>query len=115
MREIVTLEQFDGLLLLLAALGVPLGALGGLLLRRFPQGLALGLLGPLIYVAWLLFRWTVRLDPATHYVGLYRPIVLAADVALFLALGLALGLLYRRAFLTSKQEDPHGHHHDSAL
>jgi len=66
--------------------------------QHFVRGLALGLLGPLAWLAWLLFRWTVRIDPETHYVGLYRPQVLLTDALIFLAAGTALGLLYRRIF-----------------
>jgi hypothetical protein len=105
MHELVTLEQFNWVIRLVALAGVPVGAALGALAaaathqpRRLAQGLALGLLGPLAALAWLLFRWTVRLDPATHYVGLYRPGVLAVDVVLFLVAGVGLGWLYRRFF-----------------
>jgi hypothetical protein len=90
---------------LVALAGLPLGAALGALAAavthqrfRLAQGLALGLLGPLAGLAWLLFSWTVRIDPATHYVGLYRPSVLALEVVVFLAAGVGLGLLYRRVF-----------------
>jgi hypothetical protein len=108
MHELVTLEQFNGVMRVVALAGLPLGAALGALLAaltrdrlRLAQGPALGLLGPLAGLAWLLFRWTVRIDPATHYVGLYRPGVLALDVVVFLAAGVGLGLLYRRVFRRS--------------
>ena len=114
MHEIVTLDQFNRVMLVVAAAGLPLGAILGALLRRLRQGLALGLLGPLAGLAWLLFRWTVRIDPATHYVGLYRPGVLAADVVIFVALGIELGWLYRRAF-TPKEAEEDGKRNDTAV
>lgn len=105
MHEIITLEQFGRALGALAMAGPLLGAtVGGVVAwvgrRRQPflRGLALGMLGPLLWLAWLLFRWTVRIDPETRYVGLYRPQVLIADVLIFVAAGIALGLLYRRIF-----------------
>ena len=122
MREIVTLEQWDRVMLVVALAGVPLGALAGLALaaarrecRALGQSLALGLLGPLAGLAWLFFRWTVRLDPQTHFVGLYRPGVLAADVALFMAAGAGLGLLYRAVFAKKKEEDEDGDGNDAAV
>ncbi len=105
MHEIITLEQFGRTMAVVAVAGLLLGAIVGAGIawaRRSRQpllrGLALGSLGPLLWLAWLLFRWTVRIDPQTHYVGLYRPQVLIADVLIFVAAGIALGLLYRKVF-----------------
>jgi hypothetical protein len=105
MQEIVTLEQFSRVMAVVAVAAPLLGVTVGAVMARvrgsrqyFLRGLALGFLGPLAWLAWLLFRWTVRIDPETHYVGLYRPQVLLTDVLIFLTAGIALGLLYRKVF-----------------
>ena len=66
--------------------------------RLLWQGLFLGLAGSGVGLLWLLYRWTVRIDAAQEYVGLYRPAVLAGDVALFVLVGVGLGWLWRKAF-----------------
>jgi hypothetical protein len=100
-------------MLVVTVAGVPVGAAAGGLAavvgrerRLFWRGTALGLLGPLAGVVWVLFRWTVRIDPTTHYVGLYRPGVIAADMVAFLATGVGLGWLYRRVFTPHRGTSP---------
>jgi len=102
MREIITLAQLDTLVLWITLAGAPVGLFLGALVkalcqrREAPwQGLFLGLVASGTGLLWLFFRWTVRVDPAREYVGLYRPGVLLLNVLVFLALGLALGWLWR--------------------
>lgn len=105
MHELVTLEQMEGVIWAVMLAAAPLGLLGGALWaavsrrrQRLWQGLFLGLVGSGVGLLWELYRWTVRIDPVREYVGLYRPAVLAADVALFVVIGVALGLAWRKAF-----------------
>ncbi len=110
MYQLITLEQFDRLVVTVALVGLPLGAIiGGLVAARrrdrsfLLQGLALGLLGPLAWLLWRLFRWTVRLDPTTGYVGLYRPTVLLVDFFVFLILGIVYKQVFARLRGTKKE------------
>jgi hypothetical protein len=109
MHELVTLEQLNRLMLGVTLAGLPVGLIVGGLVRALghrpralAQGLFLGLTASAVGLLWLLFRWTVRLDPVNQYVGLYRPGVLAADVALFLALGVGLGWLWRKTVVSGE-------------
>ncbi|NLO72798.1 MAG: hypothetical protein GX100_01640 [candidate division WS1 bacterium] len=103
MREIITLQQMDTLVLWVTLGGAPVGLFLGALVRGLFhrrqaawQGLFLGLVASGIGLLWLFFRWTVRVDPVGEYVGLYRPGVLFLDALVFLALGLGLGWLWRK-------------------
>jgi hypothetical protein len=121
MRQIITVDQFSPAVLMLAGALFLAGALAGALgaglrhdRRWLRRGLALGLLGPLLGLAWLAFRWSVRIDPAARYVGLYRPGVIAAAALAFLAAGAGLGLLFRWAWAL-KEEIDDGARDDSSV
>ena len=103
MTELVTTEQFSHWLALAAAGALVAGAvLGGARAawrrqwRYLGRGLAWGLLGPLAWLLWLAYRWAVRLDPQTEYVGLYRPGVILSLVVAALVLGSLVGWALRR-------------------
>ena len=103
MQELVALERV-GLVILILGLG--LAALGAaalvtrLVVRRTLRLLRLGLAllaaGVALPLSWAGYRWAVRLDPATEYVGLHRPGVLLALVAIVAAAGAGLGGVLRR-------------------
>jgi len=102
LKEIVDLAQVDAVMLYLAVaapvLGLLIGAIAGgvqgRLLTGLGRGLAFGMLGPIVLVMWRLYRYMVRYDPATGYVGLHKLSVFVLNVCIFAAVGIALGALY---------------------
>ncbi len=106
MHELIDLGKFELALQILAAATLPLGLIVGLYLGRVRgamrtqiiRGAAVGLLGPIIYLLWCYYRWMVRLEPDTGYVGLHRPGVLVLNVGVFIIAGAILGLTYARLF-----------------
>jgi len=106
MHELIDLGKFELALQILAAATLPIGLIVGACLGRargalpkyMSRGAAVGLLGPIIYALWCYYRWMVRLEPETGYVGLHRPGVLALNVGVFIIVGALLGLAYTRIF-----------------
>jgi len=106
MHELIDLGKFELALQILAAVTLPLGLIVGLCLGRVRgamrtqiiRGAAVGLLGPILYVMWRYYRWMVRLEPESGYVGLHKPGVLAVNVGVFIIAGAILGLAYTKIF-----------------
>ena len=106
MHELIDLGKFELALRIAAAAVLALGLVSGALLGRargnmawhLTRGAAIGLLGPILYALWRYYRWMVRLDPATGYVGLHKPLVLFISVVIFAIVGLVIGLIYGRIF-----------------
>ena len=106
MHELIDLGKFELALQIIAAATLPLGLIVGTYLGRargamrkyMIRGAAIGLLGPILYLLWRYYRWMVRLDPESGYVGLHRPGVLAINVVVFIIVGAILGLAYARIF-----------------
>ncbi len=106
MHELIDLGKFELALQILAAATLPVGLIVGTCLGRVRgamrtqviRGAAVGLLGPIIYVLWRYYRWMVRLEPESGYVGLHKPGVLAVNVGVFIIVGAILGLAYTRIF-----------------
>ncbi len=104
MQELVTVEQVEGVLRVLAwagpLAGLIVGLLVGLIRRGGPRaawrGLAVGLIGPIIYLLWLLFGYLVRYNPQTEKAGLHSVATLALSALLFMIVGALLGAFYRR-------------------
>ena len=113
MHELIDLGKFELVLQILAAVTLPLGLIVGTCLGRVRgamraqiiRGAAVGLLGPIIYILWRYYRWMVRLEPETGYVGLHRPGVLALNVGVFIIVGAILGLAYTRIFRGDTETD----------
>ena len=106
MHELIDLGKFELTLQILAAATLPLGLIVGTCLGRARgamrtqtiRGAAVGLLGPIIYALWRYYRWMVRLEPESGYVGLHKPGVLAVNLGVFIIVGAILGLAYTRIF-----------------
>lgn len=104
MREIVTLEQVESVLVALAwglpAAGLVFGAIVGRLRGRAGRGaaagLAFGMLGPIVWAMWLLYGYMVRYNPQTGRAGLHSVSVHALAALIFIVVGALLGAAYRR-------------------
>ncbi len=104
MHELVSLDKFDLAIRIVGLAGLPLGVVMGAILGRLrrhsgwyvSRGAALGLLGPILYGVWCYYRWTVRLDPHSGYIGLHKFSTLLINLAVFVVVGIILGLIYRR-------------------
>lgn len=105
-REIVDIAQFARAIAAVAVIvpvlallvGGIMGSRRGDLKRGLVKGAAIGALGPLVYVLWLLYSYLVRYDPQTGYVGLHRVSIMLLNVAIFLVVGVVLGLVFSRIF-----------------
>ena len=106
MHELIDLGKFELALQIIAAATLPIGLIVGTYLGRVRgamrlqiiRGAAIGLLGPIVYVLWRYYRWMVRLEPESGYVGLHKPGVLAVNVGVFIIVGALLGLAYTKIF-----------------
>ncbi|MGC9320418.1 MAG: hypothetical protein ACP5KN_20460 [Armatimonadota bacterium] len=104
MREIVTVEQVESVLVALAwglpiaglAIGAIVGRVRGRAGRGAAAGLAFGMLGPIVWVMWLLYGYMVRYQPQTGRAGLHSVSVHALAALLFIVVGVLLGAAYRR-------------------
>jgi len=104
MHELVDLDKFDLAVRVVGLVGLPLGLLIGAVFGQLRgeirwylgRGIALGLVGPMIYGLWCYYRWTVRLDPTTGYVGLHKFSTLWVNIGVFAVVGAILGLIYGR-------------------
>ncbi len=111
MHELIDLAKFELAIRILAGAALPAGLVVGAWLGRvrgqmhwyLTRGGAVGLLGPILYALWCYYRWTVRLDPGSGYVGLHKPSVLFLNVVVFVVLGSAIGLAYGRILRRSSE------------
>lgn len=104
MHELVDLDKFDLAVRVVGLAGLPLGLLIGAVFGQLrgdirwylSRGLASGLLGPMIYGLWCYYRWTVRLEPTSGYVGLHKFSTLLVNIGVFAVVGAIVGLVYGR-------------------
>ena len=104
MTELITVEQAESVLRALIWVGPLLGALIGLIAGRARkcvavglwQGVLAGLLGPVVYGMWRFYGYMVRYNPETGEAGLHKVWVHALNGLIFIAIGFALGIIYRR-------------------
>lgn len=119
--EIVDIEAVDRLLLLIgvaapvvgALLGLVLGAVGGRPGLQALRGLMIGLSGPVVLGLWRFYRYMIRLDPETGYVGLHRMSVYMFNIVLFVVVGALLGVLYVRLAARLWPPRPHAPREES--
>lgn len=113
MRQLLDLTKFELAMQIIAVAALPVGLGGGALLGWLRgqirywliRGGAVGLLGPIFYIMWCYYRWMVRLDPEAGYVGLHKPSILFLNIAVFVAFGVVLGLLYGKVLRGNKESD----------
>jgi hypothetical protein len=97
MQELISPSQSETLVLLMAGVLLLGGALWGWK-ERGASGVLLGLFGPLVYGLWQFHKWITRYDPASGYFGLDKVWVLLLEVALFVVLGAAVGVVLGKFF-----------------
>lgn len=108
MTELLDEAAVERAILLIGILGPLVGLLAGAiwaklkptaLLPAVLRGGALGLLGTLVWALWRLYSHLVRFepapDPADDYFGLERVDILFVNLAIFVAVGLAVGWIIR--------------------
>jgi len=101
MKEIITLETANRVVIALGLLVVPAAVAVGYWLARGSQARSTVLrrtavvasLGPVIILLWRLYLYLVRFDPQTGYFGLVSLRVLGLCLLLFAAVGLVYGRL----------------------
>jgi len=102
MKELVTVEQAERAIAIIAValpiVGILAGALAGALRRRLAAGLAIGVLcgaaGPAVWALWRMYNGIVGRYGLDSVRGLL--VNLALFIAIGLLLGLAIGLIWRR-------------------
>jgi hypothetical protein len=93
MKELVSPEQADSIVLLAAMVLLLGGALWGWKTLG-SRGVIAGLLGPLVFGLWAFHKWITRYDPQTGYFGLDKVKVLLLEIVLFVVLGAVLGVVW---------------------
>ena len=66
------------------------------------RGMLLGLIGPLVFGLWQFHKWITRYDGQREYFGLDKVWVLLLEMVLFVALGAAVGIVWKR--FTSRRD-----------
>ncbi len=115
MHELIDPAKLEWAIALLAALALPAGLTCGAWLGwargqmrwYLTRGIALGLLGPVVYAVWRYYRWMVRIDPETGYVGLHKSSVLFLNVLVFVVFGAVVGLIYGRILRHGRESTNH--------
>ncbi len=101
MKELISLETANRVVLLVGLLWVPLAALVGYLRARRSERRASMLrrtgvavtIGPVVIGLWHLYLYLVRFDPQTGYFGLVSLKVLGLCLLIFAAVGALYGRL----------------------
>lgn len=109
MHELITVEAFAHGLMMVSVAWVVIGLVVTLIARGSPnalrRGLAWTMLGVLLPALWTFYSWMVRVDPKTGYVGLHRVSVFVVSAMVFIAVGIAVGLLFARLYRNNTQDD----------
>jgi hypothetical protein len=95
MQELISPQQSEQLILLAAGVLLVGGAIWGVKVLG-GRGVLAGLIGPLIFGLWQFHKWITRYDPQTEYFGLDKVWVLLLEIVLFVALGAAAGIVWKK-------------------
>ncbi len=95
MHELITVEAFAHGLMMVSVAWVVIGLVVTLIARGSPNALRRGL---------ACYSWMVRVDPKTGYVGLHRVSVFVVSAMVFIAVGIAVGLLFARLYRNNTQD-----------
>jgi hypothetical protein len=112
MRELVTVEQADRVIVILAialpAAGLVAGAAVGATRRALARGLLLGVLcglgGPAVWLLWRMYNGIVRIYGLDSVRGLLVNLVLFVGIGVIV--GLAIGLARRRLGAAGEETAP---------
>jgi len=116
MQELVTVEQADAVIRVLAwagpVAGLIVGLIAGAVIRRAAQGvlrgIAVGMLGPVLWALWLVYSGLVRYNPQTERAGLHSVATLAFSALIFIVVGIGLGALYGRLVFPPRPKEERG-------
>ena len=103
MQELISPAQSEILVLFLAGVLLLGGAAFGWKTSG-ARGVLLGLLGPLVFGLWQFHKWITRYDPQTESFGLDKVWVLLLEIVLFVALGAAVGIVWRKFYSRSDMQ-----------
>ena len=95
MQELISQSQSDQFVLLLSGVLLLCGALWGFKLLG-ARGVLWGAVGPLVFSLWQFHKWITRYDQQTEYFGLDKVWVLLLEMVLFVALGAAAGIVWKK-------------------
>jgi len=95
MQELISPSQSEQLILLVSGVLLIGGTLYGAKLLG-ARGVLLGAIGPLVFGLWQGHKWITRYDPQTEYFGLDKVWVLLLEIVLFVALGAAAGIVWKK-------------------
>jgi hypothetical protein len=101
MQELISPSQSEtGVLIASIALAI-IGALWGIRVLG-TRGVVAGVLGPLVFGLWKFHQRITHYDPQAEYFGLDKVKVLLLEAAVFVAVGVVLGLVWKN--LISRKE-----------
>ena len=69
------------------------------------RGVLLGAIGPLVFALWQFHKWITRYDLQTEYFGLDKVWVLMLEIVLFVALGAAAGIAWKKIRFTTEDTE----------
>jgi hypothetical protein len=104
MHELISPQQSETAVLIASVILAVGGAIWGSRVRG-SRGLPAGLVGPLVFGLWQFHKWITRYDPQSGYFGLDKVWVLLLEVALFVALGAAVGIVWKKNQFTAEDAE----------
>ncbi|RYG54909.1 hypothetical protein EON80_31380 [bacterium] len=103
LQELVSPQQANLIVILASIMLTLVGAGLGFWAAR-TRGLIAALAGPVVFAMWQFHTWITRYDPASGYFGLDKVWVLGLEIVVFIALGVAAGLVWSRVIAPKIQE-----------
>jgi len=95
MQELISPSQSDQLILLVSGALLIGGTNWGKKIFG-ARGVNLGFIGPLVFCLWQFHKWITRYDGQREYFGLDKVWVLVLEIVLFVALGAAAGIVWKK-------------------
>jgi hypothetical protein len=105
MRELVSPQQSETLILVFTLLALMCGAAYGWKTLGARGAALLGFAGFLVYPLWRFHSYITRYDPQSGYFGLDKVRVLALEALLFIVLGAVIGTLWNKLMAHREREN----------